>query len=495
MAGRVFLSENSRTALTITPHNVQAKKFPQYLAAILATLAAMVGGSFMAWTSTALPLLQEPGSVPLITNEEGSWIGSLLNLGAFVGALPAGLVADRIGRRATLCYLALPLMASWLLIAFSGSVAQLFAGRFLGGFAIGAVSVAAPTYIAELSESSIRGALGTLFQLQITVGILFGYLAGLVGDQQVLSLICCALPVIFLVTFFWMPESPVFLLSKNRKDDAKRALQWFRGRGYDVEDELTKMQDTIQEAQRNKASLGDLLSSRGTVTALIVSLGLMTFQQMSGVNAVIFYSGKIFEASGSSMSPTTASIVIGVVQVLATYVSTLLIDRAGRRILLLISSSVMSVCISILGLYFYLQTQEYDVSSISWLPLGSVAIFIIVFSVGFGPIPWIMFGELFPGNVKGVASAVTASFNWILAFTVTKVFQNMLDVLGSPVTFWVFAAISVAGTIFTAVLVPETKGKDLEEIQLELSGKKPGRELETVVSESRKMSLSYTKPV
>ncbi|XP_069693151.1 facilitated trehalose transporter Tret1-like [Periplaneta americana] len=495
MAGRVIVSENSRTALTLTPNNVQAKKFPQYLAAILATLAAMVGGSFMSWTSSALPLLQEPCSVPHITDEEGSWIGSLLNLGAFVGALPAGLVADRIGRRTTLCVLALPLVTSWLLIAFSGSVAQLFVGRFLGGFAVGAVSVAAPTYIAELAESSIRGALGTLFQLQITIGVLFGYLAGMVGDPRALSLTCCALPVLFLVTFFCMPESPVFLLSKNRKDDAKKALQWFRGKDYDVEDELTKMLDTIQEAERNKASLGDLLSSRGTVRALIVSLGLMTFQQMSGVNAVIFYSGKIFEASGSSMSPTTASIVIGIVQVLATYVSSLLIDRAGRRILLLISSSVMGLCLSILALYFYLQVQEYDVRSISWLPLGSVSIFIIVFSVGFGPIPWIMFGELFPNNVKGVASAITASFNWILAFTVTKVFQNMLDLLGSPVTFCIFSAMCVTGTIFTAILVPETKGKDLKEIQLELSGEKSTRELESVVSDSRKITLSYTKPV
>jgi SP family facilitated glucose transporter-like MFS transporter 8 len=179
-------------------------------------MAALVAGSFMSWTSPALPLLQAPGSVPYVTDEEGSWIGSLLNLGAFLGALPAGLVADRIGRKVTLCALAIPLTGSWLMIAFGGSVAELFAGRFIGGIAIGAVSVAAPMYIAELAESSIRGALGTLFQLQITTGILFSYVVGLVGDNRVLSLISCALPVLFFITFSWMPESPVFLLSKNR---------------------------------------------------------------------------------------------------------------------------------------------------------------------------------------------------------------------------------------------------------------------------------------
>jgi SP family facilitated glucose transporter-like MFS transporter 8 len=149
------------------------------------------------------------------------------------------------------------------------------------------------------------------------------------------------------------------------------------------------------------------------------------------------------------------------------------------------SSAVMATCLTILGLCFHLQEQGYDVSAISWLPLASVAVFIIVFSMGFGPIPWLMIGELFPSNVKGIASAVAAASSWILAFAVTKVFQNMLDLLGSPVTFWLFAMMCVAGTVFTAVLVPETKGKDLEEIQLELNGKKNcERELQAVADES-----------
>jgi len=178
-------------------------------------------------------------------------------------------------------------------------------------------------------------------------------------------------------------------------------------------------------------------------------------------------------------------------QVVATYSSTLLVDKAGRRILLLLSSTVMAVCLTTLGLCFHLQSQGNDVSSISWLPLASVATFIIVFSMGFGPIPWMMLGELFPSNVVGIASAVSAAFNWILAFAVTKSFQNLLDVLGSRVTFWLFAVMCIAGTIFTAVLVPETKGKALEEIQLQLSGKTNSeRELEPVVIGS----TSLTKP-
>ena len=178
-------------------------------------------------------------------------------------------------------------------------------------------------------------------------------------------------------------------------------------------------------------------------------------------------------------------------QVLATYSSTLLVDKAGRRILLLLSSTVVAVCLTTLVLCFHLQSYGHDVISIGWLPLAIVATFIIVFSMEFGPIPWMMLGELFPSNVVGIASAVSAAFNWILAFAVTKSFQNLLDVLGSPVTFWLFAVMCIAGTIFTAVLVPETKGKALEEIQLQLSGKTNSeRELEPVVIGS----TSLTKP-
>ena len=166
----------------------------------------------------------------------------------------------------------------------------------------------------------------------------------------------------------------------------------------------------------------------------------------------------------------------------ATYASTLLVDRAGRRMLLLLSSTIMGTCLTVLGFYFYFQTHGHDVTSFSWLPLASVAIFIVLFSMGFGPIPWIMMGELFPNNVKGMASAITAAIAWLLAFTVTKVFQNMLDTLGSPITFWVFAAMCVVGTVFTAMLVPETKGKDLREIQMELSG----REMNSVVDNCEK---------
>nr|CAD7266896.1 unnamed protein product [Timema shepardi] len=448
-----------------------------------ATIGAFVAGTFMSWTSPALPLLQANSSVPYITSEEGSWIGSLLNLGAFIGAIPAGILADHIGRRTTLCGLAVPFFVSWLMIAFCSSALELYVGRILGGMAVGAVSVVAPMYISELADSKVRGALGTFFQLQITLGILCGYLVGMVGDHRVLAFILSVLPVVYFVSFIWMPESPVYLLSKDKQNEARRSLQWFRGSNYDIEDEMVRMTESSGDSQKRKGGLGELLSNPVTRRALTIALGLMMFQQLSGVNAVIFYTGQIFDLAGSSIPSVTACIIIGVVQVIATYVSTLLVDRAGRRILLLISDSVMALCLGVLGAYFHLLNNHYDTSDVSWVPIVSVAIFIVVFSLGFGPIPWIMLGELFPANVKGVASAVAAAFSWILSFAVTKVFQNMTSSLGEDITFWVFTGICVVGTVFVFVMVPETKGKDLNEIQEELSGKHNNVELKVVESD------------
>lgn len=156
-------------------------------------------------------------------------------------------------------------------------------------------------------------------------------------------------------------------------------------------------------------------------------------------------------------------------QVLATYLSTILIDRTGRRVLLFISSSMMSICLGCLSFYFYIAERSYGYLHFS-IPILSVAVYITVFSLGFGPIPWMMLGELFPAKMKGIASSIAAALNWVLAFTVTKLFQNMLDFLGTDLTFGVFTISTLLAALFVYFFVPETKGKDMEEIQYMLAG-------------------------
>lgn len=168
-----------------------------------------------------------------------------------------------------------------------------------------------------------------------------------------------------------------------------------------------------------------------------------------------------------------ATIIVGVVQVIATFVSSLVVDKLGRRILLLASDSIMAVCTILLGVYFYLDQNGHDVSNLGWLPIVSLCMFIVMFSLGFGPIPWMMMGELFAADVKGLAGSLAGTFNWLLAFIVTKTFTNLVTAMGRAETFWLFSALSIVGTVFVFFVVPETKGKSLAEIQRMLGASAP----------------------
>lgn len=326
-------------------------------------------------------------------------------------------------------------------------------------------------YIGEIAETSIRGALGSFFQLFLTIGILFTYVIGAVTDWKTLSIISAVIPILFGLIFFFMPETPQYLLKKNKLKEAENSLRWLRGPNYDISAEIESMQQDVENAAKNKASLKDLVVNKANRNALICSLGLMFFQQVSGINAVIFYTNFIFESAGSTLKPSIATIIVGIVQTIFTVVSSMLIEKAGRRILLLQSCICMGLCLTVLGVFFRLRIAEYDVSNIGWLPLASMVIFIITFSMGFGPIPWMMMGELFSAECKGVASGLAVMVNWILVFIITKIFPTMIANIGSDFTFWVFALFMLLAVFFVYFVVPETKGKTNAQIQAELAGK------------------------
>ena len=433
-------------------------------------LGAMAVGTILAWTSPTLPELQSTNSTLPITSEDGSWIGSLVAVGAIVGAVPAGYFANRFGRKPIMLALSAPFLLSWILITVANAVGILYAARLIGGFATGAVSVVAPMFIGEIAESSIRGALGSFFQVMLTVGILYTYFVGAIANYTWLGILSGVIPILFFITVTRVPESPTYLVKKRRIEDAKKSLEYYRGSSYNIWKELQDLEQDISESTKAKVSIRDLISSKGTRKALIVSLGLMIFQQLSGINAVIFYSVKIFEAAGSTLDPKVAAIIVGVVQVVVTYIASAVVDRAGRRVLLLLSASIMGLCLAVLGLYFCLKNKGDDVSGIGWLPLLCVTVFIVMFSLGFGPLPWMMMGEVFASNVKGAASSIAVCTNWTLTFIVTFYFEKLIEGMGEHWTFWLFAIICGVGTLFIFYLVPETKGKTLTEIQHILNG-------------------------
>ncbi|XP_030372317.1 facilitated trehalose transporter Tret1-2 homolog isoform X2 [Scaptodrosophila lebanonensis] len=464
--------ENLLDDMVHTTTENKARTLPQYVAALAAAGGAFAAGTLLGWTSPAQTEIQKGTAYDFdVSEDQYSWVSSAMTLGAACVCIPIGFLINFIGRKWTMLLLVLPFTIGWAMLIWASNLGMMYASRFLLGIAGGAFCVTAPMYTGEIAQKNIRGTLGSFFQLMITIGILFVYAIGAGLNVFWMSVVCGILPLIFGVIFFFMPESPTYLVSKNRTEGAIKSIQWLRGTEYNYDAELEELNQTDREIKENKVNVFSALSRPVTLKALGISLGLMFFQQLCGINAVIFYSNQIFEDAQTGIEPTLSAILVGVMQVVATFVSTLVVDKLGRRILLLASGVVMALSTTAIGVYFYLQDQDASsVSDLGWLPVASLCIFIIMFSIGYGPVPWLMMGELFATDIKGFAGSIAGTSNWVLAFLVTKTFTNLNAWLGNGGTFWLFAAITVIGVVFVFFAVPETKGKSLNEIQAELAG-------------------------
>ncbi|XP_050463966.1 facilitated trehalose transporter Tret1 isoform X2 [Cataglyphis hispanica] len=456
----------------VSTNGQKAEKLPQYLAGIAATLGALAAGMVLGWTSPAgengINLVQNY-NIP-ISPDQFSWIGSLTTLGAGAMCIPIGILTDLIGRKTAMLLMVVPFTIGWLLIILSNSVLMFYFGRFITGVSSGAFCVAAPLYTSEIAESEIRGTLGSYFQLMLTIGILISYILGTVLKNMItLSIISGIVPLIFFAVFFFMPETPVYYLKKGNEEAARKSLTRLRGNQYDIEVELQAHREALEEANRRSVSFAVMIKSRAVKKGFVIAYGLMLFQQMSGVNSIIFYSSDIFTKAGSSLPPGEASIIVGAVQVISVFLSTLVVDKLGRRILLLASIVVMFLMTLILGIYFYCINHTTAFDNLKWFAIIPLCVFLIMFSFGFGPIPWMMMPEIFAPEVKGIAGSSACLFNWLAAFVVTKFYTQMVDAVEPYGTFWIFSLFSIVGIVFVYFLVPETKGKTLDQIQRELN--------------------------
>ncbi|XP_065222917.1 facilitated trehalose transporter Tret1-like isoform X2 [Planococcus citri] len=444
----------------------KARHGTQYIGAIIATFGALIIGTTLGWTSPTTDALEGGQYGFSVSKDEMAWIGSFMPLGAIVGSLIVGSLVDLLGRKNLIIVLNIPITIGWIVMAFAPSVFMFIVGRFLTGISSGAFCFVVPMYTAEIAGKDIRGALGTYFQLQITVGILLVYIAGTFVNVFTLTLICAVIPVIYALMMLLLPETPYFHIMKKNLSAAKESMSWYRGSKYDSQPELLEIQNDIERDEAEKVPFLQAFQTKAAKRGLLIGIGAMFFQQFSGCNAVIFYTKSIFQDAGATIDPNLSSIIIGVVQTLSTYIASLIVDKLGRRLLMLMSIIVMTLCTFTLGLYFYLKTDaKLDVSDIGWLPLLSLSGYIIVFSLGFGPVPWILVGEIFPLKIKGAACSIVCLCNWSYVFLVTKLFPLFVIWFGAGITFWCFAVCSAIGVFFVALIVPETKGKTLSEVQ------------------------------
>ena len=436
----------------------------QLLATFLCCLAPLLLGFSLGYSSPTIPQLEEGGK---LRRDQFAWYGSIMTLGAAAGEPLAAVCVSKLGRKLTIMLSCLPFSIGWLLITSADRYTQLYAGRAMTGIGAGMAAVATPLYIAEIATKEMRGALGACFQLAITIGVLIAFSAGSIIEWRWLANIGAALSALLIVAMLPLPETPIWLTEKHPdKTEALRSLRWLRG---GPEKDAARECDEIHQSHacrvEGRVSMRELFSTRRLYRPILISVGLMFFQQTSGVNAVMFYTASIFETAGFTNSGSMPSIIIAVVQVVATFVASLLLDRLGRRFLLIFAGVFMSISCFTLGLYYYL-TEYHDASHLGWLSLTSMAVYIAAFSIGWGPVPWIVMAEILPVRVKGLGSGLSLVIGSLLAFVVTKEFSTLETYLSAYGAFWFFGGACFVSVLFVKFIVPETKGQSLQQIEM-----------------------------
>jgi len=394
-------------------------------------------------------------------------------VGAVAGATLSGRFTDMLGRKRAILITAAIFTVGSLLCAVAGNLPLLIVGRLAVGVAIGVASYTAPLYISEMAPPNLRGALVTLNQLAITTGILLAYVVDAVfapTDGWRLMFAFGAIPAIILgIGISVLPESPRWLLLHRRKQEAIKVLTRIRG-GQDV---MTEVNDILEHAEPGHGKLADVFSPI-VLPVLFCGVALAVIQQITGINTVIYYAPTIFQAAGFHSNETAiiATAGVGLVNVLMTVVSIPLIDKLGRRPLLLISLSGMGVSLAALGIGFAIGGD-----ALKWIGVLSLAVYIASFAIGLGPVFWLLISEIFPLNVRGQGASVATMANWLSNFIVSLTFLSLLNALGSVWTFLLYAALCGVGVWFCLHFVPETKGVPLEAIERDLRARRPLRKL------------------
>lgn len=405
------------------------------------------------------------------------WAMSCALVGCLVGALVSGGLSDRFGRRRLLILAALLFVVSSLGTAMSNTFAAFVRWRITGGVAIGLASNLSPMYIAEIAPAEVRGKLVSINQLTIVIGILLaqwlnwmtakpvpaGATAqdilnswnGQVGWRWMFGL--TAVPaLLFFVGMFTIPESPRWLAKNGRHDRALRVLARIGGEGY-APRALSDIEASLGD-EIGKVNFRDLLEPK-IVKVLFLGVALAVFQQWCGINVIFNYAEEVFSAAGYQVSDILFNIVVtGAVNLVFTLVAITLVDRAGRRILMLVGSAGLAIIYTLLG-------AGYKTGSHGFHMLILVVAAIACYGMSLAPVTWVVISEIFPNRIRGAAMSIAVTSLWIACFVLTYTFPLLNEGVGPAGAFWMYATICVAGFVFIKFRLPETKGKTLEEIE------------------------------
>ncbi|KAI5724087.1 facilitated trehalose transporter Tret1-like [Diaphorina citri] len=442
----------------------------------------MMAGTSMGWPSPVLRLFKS-NITDMFRNEtyiemtsaESSWVVSIIELGNLVTPIPIGFLVDYVGRKPCLLTTGPLYIISWLLVIFTKHVYVLYVVRFMQGLAMGIVFTVAPMYIGEISGAKCRGALSTFFIGMLNTGILLEYTVGPYVDYDTLAYVSLVIPVVFLMTFIWMPESPYFLIMKGRDVDARKSLFWLRGGRESSKDkinlELSNIKQDVEREMKLSDDFMDIISTPANRRSLLIVQIVAVADVISGMSAVLPYASSTFaRTEGSLITPDECTLLLGILVFLSTFPTAFLVDRTGRRPLLLVSCFGSGISQLIAGTY-YLLSENYtvDLSKFNWIPLISITCFAVIYSIGLGPLVPTLQGEFFPSNTRGLAGGVTTITLTVISFLVMKMYQVICDHYGVYLNFYIYSLGCIICGVLVYFIIPESKGKTFAQIQEELN--------------------------
>lgn len=412
-----------------------------------------------------IPVLERNSTKIELAADDHLWLESVYLIGGLIGVPLTVLSVDKFGRKQSIILSALTALLSWIIIAVANSVLHLYIARFLVGISGDVSFVAVPMYVAEIADKNVRGFLSGMIYVMFLVGVLIIYAVGPIVEFYVPSFIGSVLVLIPLTIFFFMPDSPYYLVSKGKEDKAKKQLKQLRS-ADNVETELSEIVAAIKRQEAEKGRPQDLLIDKGNRKAVIILLVLNAAQHFSSISVILMNLHKILTVADSIyLSAYSAGIIFSALMLVAAILADVVVDKFGRRLLLIVSSILSGICIFALAVYFTLQKYGVDVKSISWIPVVSVMMYGFCFKLGLGIVPIVMTAELFPAKVKALGMAAADAFYLCFAWLSIEVYQRLIIFAGYDYPFYIFAVCCFLSALFTVIYIPETKGKSLEEIQ------------------------------
>uniref|UniRef100_A0A8W7PFV3 Major facilitator superfamily (MFS) profile domain-containing protein n=1 Tax=Anopheles coluzzii TaxID=1518534 RepID=A0A8W7PFV3_ANOCL len=446
------------------------KNLNQVLAVIRIHIITASYGVTVGWPAPIIPLLRSP-ETPLpsgpVTVDEASWIGSTLCIGGTIGTILFAIIHTYFGKKIALLLTSVPHIILWTLILVGDNVWYIYGARFCSGLTGGGVVSVVPLYIADIADKKIRGTLGSLTIIFINIGLVFIYAAGNYLPYDLIPKIMLVSPVAFIVLVSFLPETPYCLLKKGRLLEAERSLMFYRNisdQQYQTAEFTTEFDELKSfvhtQSTQSRICWADFTTPEAK-RGLFIGVFVMALNQFSGIFAILTYAGTILQMSGTGIDPNVALVLVAILNICGNLTSFAIIDRAGRKIMLLLSATGVGLALAVLGAHSYLLTIGYDLQGAEWLPVLALALTLFLGAIGITNIPFFIVPEVMPPKLRSIGSTISGTLLCMFAFVTVKLYPIMMVNIHIYGTVWISSGVCAIAVVIIIFLIPETKGKNL----------------------------------